>query len=68
MYLVYIDQILMNSNRQNGMSVIVLLETCLTSIHGQLLFISQVSIQSDNTATYKNGHLTVGIRLVDIKK
>ena len=50
-YLVYIDQILMNSNRQDGMSVISLLEACLASIHCQLPFISRLSIQSDNATT-----------------
>ena len=39
-YLVYIDQILMNSNKQGGISVAGLLEACLTAIHCQLPFIS----------------------------
>ena len=66
-YLVYIDQILTNSNKQDGMSVIALLESCLTSLHSQLPFISQLTIQSDNATTYQNGHLIVGIHLLNIK-
>ena len=66
-YLVYIDQILMNSNKQDGMSVVGLLEACLTSIHNQLPFISQLTIQSDNATTYQNGHLIIGIHLLNIK-
>ena len=51
----------------DGMSVIALLETCLIYIHCLLPFISQVSIQSDNVTTYQNGHLIVGIQLINIK-
>ncbi len=66
-YLVYVDQILTNSNKQDGMSVIALLESCLTSLHSQLPFISQLTIQSDNATTYQNGHLIVGIHLLNMK-
>ena len=66
-YLVYVDQILTNSNKQDGMSVLGLLESCLTSLHSQLPFISQLTIQSDNATTYQNGHLIVGIHLLNMK-
>ena len=39
-YFVYLDQILMNSNKQDGMSEVGLLEACLTAIHCQVPFIS----------------------------
>ena len=44
-YLVYIDQILTNSNAQDGMLVVALLESRLKSIHSQLPFISQLISQ-----------------------
>ena len=66
-YIIYIDQILQGSNKQDGMTVIALLEACVTSLHIQLPFISRLIIQSDNATTYQNGHLVVGIHLLNIK-
>ena len=66
-YLVYIDQILTNSNTQDGMSVVSLLEACLTSIYCKLPFISKLTIQSDNATTYQNYYLINGIHFLNIK-
>ena len=49
------------------MTIIALLEACVSSLHIQLPFISQLSIQSDNATTYQNGHLVLGIQLLNIK-
>ena len=66
-YIVYVDQILQGSNKQDGMTVIALLEACVSSLYIQLPFISQLSIQSDNATTYQNGYLVLGIHLLNIK-
>ena len=51
-YIIYIDQILQGSNKQDGISVLALLEACVSSLHIQLQFISRLIIQSDNAITY----------------
>ena len=49
------------------MSVIALLESCVSLLHLQLPFINELVIQSDNATTYQNGHLVIGIHLLNIK-
>ena len=49
------------------MSVIALLESCVSLLHLQLPFINELVIQSDNATTYQNGHLVFGIHLLNIK-
>ena len=49
------------------MSVLALFESCLTSIYSQLPFISQLTLQLDNATTNQNGHLIVGIHLLNMK-
>ena len=66
-YIVYVDQILEESNRQDGLVVISLIEAAVVAIHDQLPFISSLIIQSDNANQYQNPHLILGLHLVNMK-
>ena len=66
-YIVYIDQILEESNRQDGLVDISLIECVVVTIHEQLTFITSLIIQSDNTNLYQNPYLILGIHLLNIK-
>ena len=49
-YIVYIDQISEDGNKQDGFVVILLIESTVTAISEQLSFISDVIIKSNNNA------------------
>ena len=49
------------------MSVIALLESCVSLLHLQLPFINELVIQSDNATTYQNSHLVFRMHLLNIK-
>jgi len=66
-YIVYVDQILEESNRQDGLVVISLIEAAVVAIHDQLPFISSLIIQSDNANQYQNPYLILGLHLVNMK-
>ena len=64
-HIIYIDQILEDGNRQDGLVVISLLESAVTAIYDQLPFISNIAIQSDNANQYQNPYLILGIHLIN---
>ena len=55
--IVYLDQILDDSNKQDAGTVIALLEAGLSAIHRQLPFISEITLLSDNAKCYQNHFL-----------
>ena len=65
--IVYIDQILESSNKQDGMMVISLLEAALVAINDQLPFINEIILQSDNAMSYQNPQVLFGIHLLNMK-
>ena len=56
-----------DSNKQDGLVVIGLMECALTSIHDHFAFISNIYVQSDNANQYQNAFLILGIELINIK-
>ena len=60
-YIVYIDQIIQQGNKQDAFAVLALLEAALRIITQDLPYITEIILQSDNAATYQNHFLTVGI-------
>ena len=67
-HIIYIDQILEDGNKQDGLVVISLIESAVAAINDQLPFISSVIIQSDNANQYQNPYLVLGIHLININK
>ena len=65
--IIYIDQILESSNKQDGMMVISLLEAALVAINNQLPFINEIILQSDNAMSYQNPQVLFGIHLLNMK-
>lgn len=65
--IVYVDQILENSNKQDGLTVISLIEAVLVAIIDQLSFIDELILQSDNALTYQNPQVLFGIQLLNAK-
>ena len=65
--IVYIDQIMENSNKQDGMTVISLIEAAIVTIIDQLSFIDEIVLQSDNALTYQNPQVLFGIQLLNAK-
>jgi len=65
--IVYIDQILESSNKQDGMMVISLLEAALVAINDQLPFIDEIILQSDNAMSYQNPQVLFGVHLLNVK-
>ena len=55
---VYIDQILNDTNKQDGTTVIGLLEVTITAIMSELPFIKNATVTSDNATCYQNHFLT----------
>ena len=55
------------SNKQDGMTVISLIEAALVSIVDQLSFIDEIVLQSDNALTYQNPQVLFGIQLPNAK-
>ena len=62
-YIVYLDQILKDTNKQDGFDVVDLLETALIAIHDELPYISNIILQSDNAKSYQNHYLTFMIHM-----
>ena len=46
--IVCIDQIMERSNKQDGVTVITLIEATIVAINDQMSFIDQIILQSDN--------------------
>ena len=65
--IVYLDQILEDSNKQDAGTVIALLEAGLSAIHRQLPFLSEITLLSDNAKCYQNHFLTMMISIFNIK-
>ena len=66
--IVYLDQILSDTNKQDGLTVVALLEvaTCTTIIHG-LSFIKESIITSDNVTLYQKHLLFFMIAILNQK-
>ena len=56
--IVYIDQILNDTNKQNGTTVVGLLEVTITAIMLELPFIKNAIITSNNATCYQNHFVT----------
>ena len=65
-HIIYIDQILEDGNKQDGLVVISLIESAVTAIHEHLPFINSIIIQSDNANQYQNAYLILGIHLINM--
>ena len=58
-YTVYMNQILSDSNKQDALSVLGLLDAALGQIAEELPFITQIVLQMDNATSYKIGRAHV---------
>ena len=56
--IVYLDQILTDTNKQDGLMVVALLELAITTIVNELPFINKAIITSDNATCYQNHFVT----------
>ena len=65
--IVYLDQILNDTNKQDGVAVVALLEVAITAFILELPFIKEAIITSDNAACYQN-HLVTFMMSVYNKK
>ena len=65
--IVYIDQIIEDNNRQDGLAVLGLLECAVTHISLRFPFIRKLVLQSDNAGTYQNHELLLGIHFINMK-
>ena len=66
-HIVYIDQILESSNKQDGIMVISLIEASIVAINDQLPFINEIILQSDNALSYQNPQVLFGLHLLNVK-
>ena len=65
--IVYLDQILTDTNKQDGAMVVALLELAITTIVNELPFINQATITSDNATCYQNHFVTFMIGVFNQK-
>jgi len=65
--IVYLDQILNDTNKQGGVSVVALLEVAITAFISELPFIKEAIINPDNVNCYQN-HLVTFMMAVYNKK
>ena len=56
--IVYLDQILSDTNMQNAFTVVALIETGISTIISELPYIKEAVIISGNTTCYQNHFLT----------
>ena len=66
-HIVYLDQILESSNKQDGIMVISLLEAAIVAITDQLPFITEIILQSDNALSYQNPQVLFGLHILNVK-
>ena len=66
-HIVYFDQILEGSNKQDGSCAFSMLELVLIAIMDELPFITEIGLQSDNANCYQNKFVTFGIALLNLK-
>ena len=59
--IVYIDEILESSNKEDGMMVMSLLEAILVAINEKLSFIDEIILQSDNAMSYQKPQILFGV-------
>ena len=64
-YLVFIDQVIQDGNKQDAFAVLSLLEAAMNVIHMELPYICELILQSDNAATYQNHFIKLGIHLLN---
>ena len=60
-YIAYIDQVLSESNKQDGHTVIGLLEVAMIAINNRYSFIREITLQSDNENIYQNHYVKLRI-------
>ena len=65
--IVYIDQIMERSNKQDGVTVISLIEAAIVAINDQMSFIDEIILQSDNALSYQNPQVLFGIHLLNVR-
>ena len=65
--IVYLDQILSDTNKQDGPTIVSLLEVAICTIIHELSFIKQAIITSDNATSYQNHLLTFMIAIFNQK-
>ena len=66
-YTLYIDQIIINGNKQDTNTVVALLKCTLMQLSDDLPFITEVILQSDNAHCYQNSSLLVAIAVLNDK-
>ena len=66
-HIVYIDQILEDCNKQDGATVLSLLEAALLVINDELPFIRNIIMQSDKANMLQNPHVVFGIHMLNCK-
>ena len=64
-YTIYIDQILVDGNKQDSLSVFCLLEAAMAQISHELPFVSSIIVQTDNAKSYNNAFLLCAIPLLN---
>ena len=65
-YTVYLNQLLSDSNKQDSLSVFSLLEATMSQIREELLFITELILQTDNAKSYSNNFLLCAISLLNV--
>ena len=65
--IVCIDQIMERSNKQDGVTVITLIEATIVAINDQMSFIDEIILQSDNALSYQNPQVLFGIHLLNVR-
>ena len=65
-YTVYLNQILSDSNKQDSLSVLSLLDAAMAQISRELPFINELILQTDNAKSYSNNLLLCGISLLNV--
>ena len=66
-HIVYFDQILQSSNKQDASCALSMLELVIVAINHELPFIQEIGLQSDNANCYQNQFLHFGIALLNLK-
>lgn len=66
-YHIYINQILSDSNKQDGFVVLSLIEAATSAIINEVGYINELVLQSDNANCYQNHYVTMGMILINSK-
>ena len=65
--IVYINQIIEDNNRQDGLAALGLLGCAVSNICVRFPFIRKLVLQSENAGTYQDRELLIGIHFINMK-